>query len=364
MRVLGGDGNDTVDDSKSGGLDVQDPHGITVRRGPGTDVSEHEWKNPAPEPERPWLEPRNYGHWTVPMVQLWWEPNQALMLGGGFTRTAWGFHKYPWANMQSFTLLYSTGYKNVRATLPAASGGSATRAWSARVDRALLGHREPELLRLRQRDGADRRQDPVQDGDERVLDPSGPALPAEHPPSSCTSGPEVKFLQTKGGDSPSSSSSRTGRGSSARWACEPASSTTRAGRAVSMTEARGMAAPDATAARRRPRPAACGSGPRLLRAEGLGRDRELRRPRRQHRRLPREPEARVRDPRRRPRAVGPLPLVRVGQHLGRPGASPAPAASAATTTAASGATPPSTATRSCAAGSAAGRRPSCRCAGG
>ena len=38
------------------------------------------------------------------------------MLGGGVTRTSWGFHRYPWANMQSFTLLYSSGYKNVRAT--------------------------------------------------------------------------------------------------------------------------------------------------------------------------------------------------------------------------------------------------------
>ena len=50
------------------------------------------------------------------MAQAWWQPNQALMVGGGVTRTAWGFHRYPWANMQSFTLLYSTGYTNVRAT--------------------------------------------------------------------------------------------------------------------------------------------------------------------------------------------------------------------------------------------------------
>jgi hypothetical protein len=116
LRVLGGDGNDTVDDSRSGGLDVQDPHGIAVQRGPGTNVSDHEWTNPAPEPDRPWLEPRNYGHWTVPVVEAWWQPNQALMVGGGFTRTSWGFRKYPWANMQSFTLLYSSGYNNVRAT--------------------------------------------------------------------------------------------------------------------------------------------------------------------------------------------------------------------------------------------------------
>ena len=50
------------------------------------------------------------------MVQVYWEPNQAFMLGGGVTRTSWGFRKYPWANMQALTLLYSTGYNNVRAS--------------------------------------------------------------------------------------------------------------------------------------------------------------------------------------------------------------------------------------------------------
>ena len=38
------------------------------------------------------------------------------MLGGGVSRTSWGFRKYPWANMQAFTVLYSTGYNNVRAS--------------------------------------------------------------------------------------------------------------------------------------------------------------------------------------------------------------------------------------------------------
>ena len=117
LHVLGGPGQDTVDDSQSGGLDVEDGRGDNVvKRGPGTKVSESEWENPAPEKDRPWLEPRNFGHWTVPMIQLYWQPNQAFMLGGGVTRTASGFRKYPWANIQAFTLLYSTGYNNVSAT--------------------------------------------------------------------------------------------------------------------------------------------------------------------------------------------------------------------------------------------------------
>ena len=157
--VLGGWGNDT-----SGRLEerrrasCRTPRGRNVfLRGPGTKVSEHEWKNPAPEPDRPWLEPRNYGHWTVPMSRLYWQPNQALMVGGGLTRTSWGFHRYPWANMQSLHVLYSTGYNNVRAELPGPV--AAQRQEPDRLARrAVLGNREHELLRLRKRDGDDRRQ--------------------------------------------------------------------------------------------------------------------------------------------------------------------------------------------------------------
>jgi hypothetical protein len=117
VRVLSEAGNDTVDDSQSGGLHVEDGRGDNVvRRGRGTEVSERDWKNPAPDKDRPWLEPRNYGHWTVPMIQIYWQPNQEFMFGGGVTRTSWGFRKHPWANMQAFTLLYSTGYNNVRAS--------------------------------------------------------------------------------------------------------------------------------------------------------------------------------------------------------------------------------------------------------
>jgi hypothetical protein len=117
LRVLGGPGEDSLDDSRSGEAWIQDAEGRnTFGRGPGTRVVERPWTNPRPEADRPWLEPRGYGHWTVPMIEAWWQPNQEFMLGGGFTRTAWAFRKYPWANQQSLTVLYATGYQNVRAT--------------------------------------------------------------------------------------------------------------------------------------------------------------------------------------------------------------------------------------------------------
>src|SRR4029077_2310882 len=50
LRVLGGSGNDILDDSKSGGADLRDSDGSnTFARGPGTSVDEKPWTNPAPE---------------------------------------------------------------------------------------------------------------------------------------------------------------------------------------------------------------------------------------------------------------------------------------------------------------------------
>ena len=117
LRVMGGPGDDILDDSKSGGTDLRDSDGAnTFARGPGTSVDEKPWKNPKPDETRPWLEPRAYGHWTIPLIQLWLEPDQAFMIGGGFARTSWGFRQYPWKSMQGGSVIFSTGYKNVRVS--------------------------------------------------------------------------------------------------------------------------------------------------------------------------------------------------------------------------------------------------------
>ena len=246
VRVLPGDGNDVVDDAQSGGLDVQDPHGIDVRRGPGTKVSDHEWQNPAPEPDRPWLEPRNYGHWTVPMIEGWWQPNQELMLGGGFTRTAWGFHRYPWANMQSFTLLYSTGYNNVRATYVG--------QWRL-SDRSLLGVVEARWSGIENMDFYGFGNETARIDDKTLYKTETneytifPALRWQ--PGSRFElhvGPETKVVQTKGGDSLVEQQQPYGTGKFGEAALRAGFEYDSRGRSLGMTEARGMAAPDASAA--------------------------------------------------------------------------------------------------------------------
>jgi hypothetical protein len=115
VRVMGGAGNDSLDDSQGGGSDLRDSEGRnTFVRGSGTSVREKPWSNPKPLEDGPWLEPRNYGRWTAPIVMAWWEPDQDVIFGGGFTRTSWGFRKYPWASNQSLSAVYSTGYSKFR----------------------------------------------------------------------------------------------------------------------------------------------------------------------------------------------------------------------------------------------------------
>jgi hypothetical protein len=72
------------------------------------------WTNPAPLPDGVWVEPRSDGHWTAPLVLAWWEPDIDFLFGAGFTRTGWGFRKYPWASLHAATLSYSTGEKKLK----------------------------------------------------------------------------------------------------------------------------------------------------------------------------------------------------------------------------------------------------------
>ena len=316
VRVLGDAGNDTVDDSQSGGLDVEDGRGDNVvKRGPGTKVSESEWKNPAPEKDRPWLEPRNYGHWTVPMAQVYWEPNQAFMLGGGVTRTSWGFRKYPWANMQAFTLLYSTGYNNVRASYDGQWRLSDTKMLgTVKMRFSGIENRTSTASGTRRPTSRRRTLHMTETNEYSVF----PALRWQASSAfELHVGAEAKVIQTKGGDSLVEQEQVYGAGTFGEAVLRAGLEYDSRGRSVGMTELRGMAAPDATAAAMAPPVTGrAGPGRGLLRPEGLGRDRELRRRRGQRLRLPRQPAARARHARRRPRAVGRLPVVRVGEHLG------------------------------------------------
>ena len=74
-QALGGPGDDTLDDSRSGGTRFDDSEGANeVRKGPGTKVDERPWTNPRPDRNAPWFEPRDYNRVWLGNALLWWEP--------------------------------------------------------------------------------------------------------------------------------------------------------------------------------------------------------------------------------------------------------------------------------------------------
>ena len=110
VRVVAGGGKDVIDDSRSGETEVwRDAGTVEVARGQGTSVREKAWVNPHPVKDAPWLEPRSYGHRTVGKAVLAYHPDVELVLGYGFTRTAWGFRTEPASSVQSLWAAIATG---------------------------------------------------------------------------------------------------------------------------------------------------------------------------------------------------------------------------------------------------------------
>ncbi|HEU5310033.1 MAG TPA: hypothetical protein VFV24_01145, partial [Candidatus Eisenbacteria bacterium] len=109
VRVIAGAGEDIVDDSGSGGTDVWAGAGtLNVKRGKGTDTHEA-WTNPMPDGGAPWLEPRNWGQWTLATTQAAYATELEFLFGGSVERTKWGFRSEPEARREEISAIWSTG---------------------------------------------------------------------------------------------------------------------------------------------------------------------------------------------------------------------------------------------------------------
>jgi hypothetical protein len=109
VRVIGGPGDDTVDDSRGGGTKLYDFEGKNeVIEGKGTKVDERPWENPFPSEANPWLEPRDFGSWWLMEGYAWWENDLGLYFNGGFNKTKWGFRKFPHDRFIRASVGYST----------------------------------------------------------------------------------------------------------------------------------------------------------------------------------------------------------------------------------------------------------------
>ena len=152
VRVIGGKGNDLLDDAKTGGTKFYDSLGDNkVVEGSGTSWDKRPYSAP-PGPEgAPWIPPRDWGrdHFWVPWLS--YGTDEGVFLGGGITTVGYGFRKHPWADQQTLRAGWAFGAQqpkvDYRGEFREGRFGLPLRAACV-----LLGPRDPALLRLRQRD--------------------------------------------------------------------------------------------------------------------------------------------------------------------------------------------------------------------
>jgi hypothetical protein len=116
VRVVGGPGNDQVDDRASGGLRVSDAMGANeVLAGPGTSWDRKPYTEPPPSPRGAWIPPRDWGRRTIfPMVRLTGATDIGLLVDVGLRSTGYGFRRYPFADQQIARVGYSTAHNAFR----------------------------------------------------------------------------------------------------------------------------------------------------------------------------------------------------------------------------------------------------------
>lgn len=114
LRVLGGPGNDTLEDP-AGGTRFSDAEGEdAVQRGPGTQVDRRPYVPPPPNPKAPWIPPRDWGGRSGPILWMHASPDLGLFVGGGFRDKDFGFRKDPFASHHLLRAGYATAARTAR----------------------------------------------------------------------------------------------------------------------------------------------------------------------------------------------------------------------------------------------------------
>jgi hypothetical protein len=114
LRILGGEGQDRLEDSTRGGPErfYDDPAGPAQTAGHASKVDRRPYTAPGKNPTA--LPPRDWGkRWTA---SLWATlgPDIGLLMGAGRTLTVYGFRKYPYASRHRFRAGFATGPKTYR----------------------------------------------------------------------------------------------------------------------------------------------------------------------------------------------------------------------------------------------------------
>lgn len=116
LRVIGGGGNDTVDDTGAGATRVYDAHGKNhVFRGRRTRVDTRAYI-PPPRTRAPWIPPRDWGSRTLWIPRMGANGDLGVLFHLTVDRRVFGFRKDPYAGRQQLRATWATQVSAARIT--------------------------------------------------------------------------------------------------------------------------------------------------------------------------------------------------------------------------------------------------------
>jgi len=108
VRVIGGDGDDTIDDSAGTRLRVSDATGANqVLRGPGTKLDTRKYTAP-PREKAPWIPPRDWGRRNFFIPWIGGNSDLGVLFLASLQTYGYGFRKDPYASKQTVRVGYAT----------------------------------------------------------------------------------------------------------------------------------------------------------------------------------------------------------------------------------------------------------------
>lgn len=116
LRVIGGGGDDDLADSaRAGRTRLYDDRGDNrFTRGRGTAVDRGRYEAPPPDTGS-LARPRDWGSRSLPLAWISYSPDIGLFLGGGTTRTGYGFRRLPYNSRVQVRAGYATAAQTYRA---------------------------------------------------------------------------------------------------------------------------------------------------------------------------------------------------------------------------------------------------------
>jgi hypothetical protein len=110
LHVVGGPGDDALDDSRGGGTRFHDFQGHDrVAKGPGTSVDARPYAPPPGPKNAEWIPPRDWGRDWFYLPWAGYSSDYGVFLGGGVATRAYGFRQLPFGSEHAFKAGWAFG---------------------------------------------------------------------------------------------------------------------------------------------------------------------------------------------------------------------------------------------------------------